>query len=78
MRKQILYVGARLNRKKIIKMGAGFCSLYQEIHYFKVHYIKVLSVLSAKSVKKMNVIPMTVVIIYSFLKIYIVITPSME
>ena len=23
-------------------MGAGFCSLYQEIHYFEVHYIKVL------------------------------------
>ena len=22
-------------------MGAGFCSLYQEIHYFEVHYIKV-------------------------------------
>ena len=22
-------------------MGAGFCSLYHEIHYIEVHYIKV-------------------------------------
>ena len=25
----------------MLKIGAGFCSLYQEIHYFEVRYIKV-------------------------------------
>jgi len=27
--------------KQILKMGAGFSSLYHEIHYIKVRYIEV-------------------------------------